>query len=243
MRLGLMGFGRRQCCILGGDSRKKIGQRYMKFLFEKHKLLVLLLIGDILFLILHLVHTYTALLPDFLFSILVDRGYAEFYQYMKELWILILFLILGINRRNILFLILSLLFLYFLIDDSLELHERIGAFLAVNLNFQPMFGLRDVDFGELAVFLFFGLQFLLLIGAAYIHSDAFSRVVLKNLLLMLAFLAFFGVIIDMVQITVLHPVAYNILGMVDDGGELIVMSLITAYVFHLHTVEINGTYP
>jgi hypothetical protein len=47
----------------------------------------------------------------------------------------------------------------------------------------------------------------------------------------------------MVQITVLHPVAYNILGMVDDGGELIVMSLITAYVFHLHTVEINGTYP
>jgi hypothetical protein len=60
---------------------------------------------------------------------------------------------------------------------------------------------------------------------------------------MLAFLAFFGVIIDMVQITVLHPVAYNILGMVDDGGELIVMSLITAYVFHLHTVEINGTYP
>jgi hypothetical protein len=204
---------------------------------KEHRLLILLIVGDLLFLLLHLIHTYTHLLPDNLFSLLQDRGYAEFYQYMKELWILLLFLVLGIRKRNILFLILSLLFLYFLLDDSFELHERVGAFLAYNLNFQPRFGLRDVDFGELAVFLFFGAQFLLLMGVAYLHVDAFSRSVLKKLLIMLALLAFFGVLIDMVQITMANPVAYNILGMADDGGELFVMSVITGFVFRLQPME------
>jgi hypothetical protein len=205
----------------------------MKFNLEKQNLLVLLIAGDFIFVILHLVHTYTILLPDNLFSLILDRGYAEFYQYMKEFWILLLLLLLGIRRRSILFFILSLLFLYFLIDDAFEVHERVGAFLAFNLNFEPRFGLRDVDFGELAVFLFFGLQFFFLVLAAFIHSDSKSKVVLKRLLIMLAGLAFFGVIIDMVQITVAHPIAYSILGMVDDGGELFVMSVITAYVYRL----------
>jgi hypothetical protein len=209
----------------------------MKLDFEKHRLLILLLIGDLLFIILHVIHAYTNRLPDSLYSLVQDRGFAEFYQYMKELWIALLFLFLAIKKRSVLFLILSLLFLYFLFDDSFEFHERIGAFLAFNLNFQPRFGLRDVDFGELAVFAFFGLQFLLLIAAAYIHIDSFSKTVLKNLLVMLAGLAFFGVVIDMVQITVLDPIAYGILGMIDDGGELIMMSVIAGYVFNLYSVE------
>ena len=223
--------------IRGGYSRQEIILRFMKFDFEKHKLLVLLFIGDLSFLILHLLYSYTILLPDGLFSLVQDRGYAEFYQYMKELWILILFFILGVKKRSYLFIVLSLLFLYFLLDDSFELHEQIGAFLAFNLNFQPRFGLRAVDFGELAVFFFFGSQFLLLVGAAYIHSDLYSRTVLKNLLTMLAFLAFFGVLIDMVQITVIHPLAYSILGMVDDAGEMFVMSVITWSVFRLNPTE------
>jgi hypothetical protein len=223
-----------------GIHGKENGQRLMKFNFEDHKLLVLLLLGDLSFLILHLIHYFTSLLPDSLFSIIQDRGYAEFYQYMKELWILILFLVLGIKRRSILFIVLSLLFLYFLLDDSFELHERIGAFLAFNLNFQPRFGLRDVDFGELAVFFFFGAQFLLLTGAAYLYSDMYSRNAFKKLLVMLVFLAFFGVLIDMVQIIVINPLAYDILGIVDDAGEMFVMSVITWFVFRLNgTVEVG----
>lgn len=214
----------------------------MKFDFEKHKLLALLFIGDLAFLILHVLHSFTSLLPDSLFSLTLDRGYAEFYQYIKELWVLVLFFMLGVKRRSYLFVVLSFLFLYFLLDDSLELHERIGALLASNLNFQPRFGLRAVDFGELAVFLFFGSQFLLLVAAAYLHSDLYSRTAFKYLLVMLSFLAFFGVWIDMLQITVIHPLAYDVLGMVDDAGEMFVMSAITWFAFRLNLTREDGDF-
>jgi hypothetical protein len=131
----------------------------MKIDLEKDKLLFLLILTDLVFILLHIIHIFTALLPSSLYSLAMDRGYAEFFQYMKMLWILVLFLGLGIKRRRLIFVIYSVLFTYFLIDDSFEFHERAGALLAELFNFQPALGLRAVDFGELAVSAFFGIFF------------------------------------------------------------------------------------
>jgi hypothetical protein len=207
----------------------------MNLKFEKNKLLALLLIGDLGYISLHLIYSYTNLLSDGLFSVTQDHGYAEFYQYLKELWILVLFFFLGLKNRNILFFLFSLLFLYFVLDDALRIHERVGAFLAFNLNFQSRFGLREVDFGELVVYLFVGVQFLLLLAAAFLHSDRYSKDIAKKLLFMLAILAFFGILVDLVQTLARGTLVFGILGLVDDGGELIVMSVITAFVFHLRS--------
>lgn len=132
----------------------------MKFNLEKGKqLLFLLVLTDLFFIFLHILHVFTNLLPSNFYSIAQDRGYAEFFQYTKELWILILFLLLGIKQRKALYFIFSYLFLYLLIDDSFEFHENIGAFLADYLNFHPYYGLRAVDLGELAVSAVFGSLF------------------------------------------------------------------------------------
>jgi hypothetical protein len=123
----------------------------MKLDLEKYKLLGLLIIADLSFIILHIFHVYTGWLPDSLYSLSRDRGYAEFFQYTKELWIAVLFLALAIQQRKPVYLIFSFLFLYFLIDDSFEFHEQTGALLADTLHLEPLFGLRSVDMGELAV--------------------------------------------------------------------------------------------
>jgi hypothetical protein len=128
----------------------------MKPDIEKNKLLVLLISADLAFMFLHILHVYTPLLPHNFYSLARDRGYGEFYQYLKEFWIFILFLALGIKNRKLLFFAYSVLFLYLLIDDAFEFHENLGAFLADLFHLQPMLGLRAIDVGELAVTGFFG---------------------------------------------------------------------------------------
>src|SRR3990172_10722019 len=205
----------------------------MKFDLAKDKLLILLIAADVSFIVLHLFHTYTILLPDNLFSIGQDRGYGEFFQYTKELWVAILLFLLGLRKRKFLYIIFAFLFLYFLIDDALEVHERFGAFLSDFLNFQPNLGLRAIDFGELAVSIFFGALFFFAIGITHHQSDSSARTVSKYLIILIVLLALFGVVMDMLEIIVEHAVVNPILVMIEEGGEMLVMSMITWFVFRL----------
>lgn len=205
----------------------------MKFDLAKDKLLILLIAADVSFIVLHLFHTYTILLPDNLFSIGQDRGYGEFFQYTKELWVAILLFLLGLRKRKFLYIIFAFLFLYFLIDDALEVHERFGAFLSDFLNFQPNLGLRAIDFGELAVSIFFGALFFIAIGITHHQSDSSARTVSKYLIILIVLLALFGVVMDMLEIIVQHAVVNPILVMIEEGGEMLVMSMITWFVFRL----------
>jgi hypothetical protein len=205
----------------------------MKFDLAKDKLLILLIAADVSFIVLHLFHTYTILLPDNLFSIGQDRGYGEFFQYTKELWVAILLFLLGLRKRKFLYIIFAFLFLYFLIDDALEVHERFGAFLSDFLNFQPNLGLRAIDFGELAVSIFFGALFFIAIGITHHQSDSSARTVSKYLIILIVLLALFGVVMDMLEIIVEHAVVNPILVMIEEGGEMLVMSMITWFVFRL----------
>src|SRR5690606_6714314 len=96
-------------------------------------------------------------------------GSGEIFQYVKEFWIAAILLLIAIKKRRVLYLVFSLLFLYFLADDALEIHERLGASLADFFDILPFLGLRAEDFGELAVFAFFGIHFLILIGFYYLQ--------------------------------------------------------------------------
>jgi hypothetical protein len=205
----------------------------MKFDLEKYKLLLLLLIADIVFIILHIVYRYTDLLPSSLFSLSRDRGYAEFFQYTKELWIAILLLILGIKQRRGLFTAFSFLFLYFLTDDSIELHEGMGKFFADFLNFQPAFGLRAVDFGEVLVSAFFGLLFFGSIAIFYYLSERPERKIAQSLIGLILLMALFGILLDMIEVMTTHPATARVLTIIEEGGEMVVMSIIAWFVFGL----------
>jgi hypothetical protein len=211
----------------------------MKLELEKDKILFLLILTDLVFIFLHTLHIFTTLLPSSLYSLATDRGYGEFFQYTKELWILTLFLVLGIKQRELLYIIYSVLFFYFLIDDSFEFHERFGAFLAEMLNFQPMLGLREIDFGELITTAFFGTLFLIAIAITHYSADVSTKMISQSIIIMVIILTVFGVGMDMIEILVKHPVINPILVIMEEGGEMLIMSVITWFVFGLTIREYN----
>jgi hypothetical protein len=205
----------------------------MKLNFEKNKLLGLLLLADLAFIFLHILHVYSNVLPSSYYSLARDRGYGEFYQYLKEFWIFIQFLILGIKNRKLLFVTYSTLFLYLLIDDSFEFHENFGAFIADLFHLQPQLGLRAIDFGELAITGFFGGLFAISITIFHYFSDKPTRAISKKIILMVIFLFLFGVVLDMLEIVVDHNLLASFLVILEEGGEMLVMSFITWFVFQL----------
>ena len=193
--------------------------------------LLLLFLADLLFILLHgLFHLH--LLPNNLFSLYTDAGYAEIYQYGKEIFIVACLCLLAARRKQLVYLPWALLFLYIFADDSLRIHERLGSVLAQNLNIKPVFGLRSQDLGELGVFTGFGIVLLFFIGAAYISSARHEKVVSRQLFYRLLALAFFGIFIDGFHVAA--PWGQSLWGTLEDGGELLIMSMILTYVFSLN---------
>lgn len=140
---------------------------------------------------------------------------------------------MGITQRRRLYFIFSFLFLYFLIDDSIEYHERFGEFLANFLHLQPGLGLRAVDFGELLVSAVFGLLFVSSIALGYFLSDPTMRSVALYLIGMIVILAGFGVVMDMVEILITHAGIGRMVVILEEAGEMLVMSIITWFAFSL----------
>ncbi|MCF6252358.1 MAG: hypothetical protein L3J75_13985 [Methylococcaceae bacterium] len=192
------------------------------------RLLALLFLIDCIFVLLHGIYKLH-LISNPLFSIERELGYAEVFQYIKELSIMLLLLKLARNRKQIIFFAWSLLFLYFLLDDSFQIHENLGSFLAHYLEFQPMFYLRAQDFGELSVSMFFGVLLFSFIGGGYLFSDSKAKQVSKYLFILVMYLAFFGVFVDMLHIAI--PWGKSIWGLIEDAGEMVVMSIIVWYVY------------
>ena len=206
----------------------------MKLNLEKDKLLILLLITDLVFILLHILNVYTGLLNSSYYLLYRDRGFAEFFQYTKELWIALLFLFLAIKKKQGIFYVFSLLFLYLLIDDSFELHENLGLLFAETFHFQDWLGLRAVDFGELLVSGLFGLLFLVALSLFFVLSDQITRRIALNMGIFFVLLAFFGVALDMVGVVIDRRAVVRIMAILEEGGEMLVMSLITWFVYRLN---------
>lgn len=197
--------------------------------------LALLLCGDVAFVAGHLINGLTPLLDNdpmgldyrLLLKLDTDRGYSEIYQYLKFIWIAVLFLSLSLEKRTWHYLTWVLLFTYFLLDDILEIHEKLGFKLAQLFGFESALGLRPRDFGELMVSVLFGIFLLSLVIVAYRRGSMAFRMVSRDLALLVAGLVFFGVGIDMAH-TALDFVPG--LGVVEDGGEMLMTTLLLWYV-------------
>ncbi|MCU0550174.1 MAG: hypothetical protein MUC48_12560 [Leptolyngbya sp. Prado105] len=213
----------------------------MKFIISNSwavKLFWLLFLTDLGFITIHILVSIVSLgkqytIPDLqLYLVEKDRGFPEFFQYMKQYWCLLLLGFIAFKQRSWLYASWMLLFFYLLADDALSIHEKLGAFLSEALGFVSMFRLRSVDFGELLVSGVAGAILFSCIGLAYRFGDRSFRQASKKLLILFLALAVFGVVIDMVHI--MAPKRLDrFFGLLEDGGEMIVMSAITAFIFAL----------
>lgn len=197
-------------------------------------LLLLLVAGDVLFVLLHVAHVTTPVFQDPRFSLEMERGFGEVYQYLKEYWIALLLLLIGVRRRIPVFVAWSALFGYLLADDSFELHERLGSALARGLALPEDWLIRGRDVGEVLVAGGMGVLALAVIGLTHVRSDARARWVSGRLLRRLALLVFFGVGVDAVHQMFAPGAVSTLLGTVEDGGEMAVMTAIVWLVAGLY---------
>jgi len=198
-------------------------------------LLVLLVVVDFLFIVVHSIHVWSPWLPGGHFSIESHNGLASIYQYIKQIWLAGCLALAFVQTRSKVFAGWTLLFAFLLLDDALELHERIGVILATALNFPALLGLRPEDLGEISVAAAIGCMALAMVAITFRHGGSAARELSADLMCLLAALALFGVFFDM-----LHTITYfkapsvaDFFALIEDGGEMVVVSMITAYTFDL----------
>ena len=196
--------------------------------------LALLVLADLVFIVLD---SFGGIIPIFsstLYSLGKDGGYPEIYQYVKEFWIVLLMLSVYLKTKEIGHILWVMVFAYLLFDDAIRIHERVGSIIAKNLDFTPIFGLRPQDFGELAVTVIALVLLLTPIGFFYLRASSMFKKITRDLLLLLLIIGFFGVFVDMVGIVVSWPQGRFLLGIIEDGGEMIAISMLAWYVFLLN---------
>ena len=155
-------------------------------------LLGLLVCTDIVFIGLHLVHTYTPLLPNHVYSIEQDKGHAEFFQYTKQFWIILLLTLTFIKEASLTNFSWLMVFCYVLLDDALSIHENLGLLTSGLWTFAANLGLRPRDWGELLVTGAVGVILLTPVTIAFLRASSRERrhtLVLGGLLILLAFSA------------------------------------------------------
>ncbi|WP_432557399.1 hypothetical protein [Granulicoccus sp. GXG6511] len=165
-------------------------------------------------------------------SVTQDGGYAEFLQYAKFAWCGLLLVVLARTGRTKALLLWVPFIAYLALDDVLQIHENVGAWLAEVLQI-PHFGLRSYHIGELLVAvaaIAVGLG-LVLIGCFF--SRPVVRGIFIDILLLVGLMAFFAVGVDAVHslLGAFAPIEM-VLGLVEDGGEMLALSLLVAYLFH-----------
>lgn len=203
--------------------------------------LLLLIAADCAFIVMHLLRRFTHVIDTPMLSLTRDRGHPEFYQYTKEFWIVILLLSILKKTRVIGYSVWILLFLYLLLDDALQIHETFGGYIATRFGFTPSLGLRAQDFGELAVSTMAAAFLVTALILPYMRGDPEFRQVTRHLVLIMLALAFFGVFVDMLHFVVPGGgILSALLAVVEDGGEMVVMSLIVWYVFLLNVLVGTG---
>lgn len=190
----------------------------------------LLACADAGFILLHLLNASRVAAGDPRFSLEEDRGFAEVFQYVKLFWIAVLLGALAYVTRHPAYVPWSLLFAYLMLDDAMQIHERLGERLAGRLDVGPAIGLRPQDFGEWAVSAAVLAGFLLLLGGAHWRASRRPETVSTPLFALLLALAVAGVAFDALHVA-LRPLAHTVLVLAEDGGEMLVVSVACWYAF------------
>jgi len=195
-------------------------------------LLICLILVDLIIIGLNF---YNSWIPDDqwteFFALASDDSIGEYFQYVKWFLICVLFVCITIKRSSLSFFAWFFLFLYLLLDDSLSIHENIGASLMSTSSFEAPFGLRLQDIGELLVSAIAGSILLLSFIWAFKKGDGFFKTSTFNMFYLFLALVFFGVFFDVIAVMIYggNPTLAFIFDVIEDGGEMIVASFMFWY--------------
>ncbi|ACQ80070.1 hypothetical protein Bcav_1814 [Beutenbergia cavernae DSM 12333] len=199
--------------------------------------LLLLVLADAMLILLHLSLKTIGEPAGFWFDLGVDRGYAEFFQYLKVAWSAVLSVLLWTKVKSVVFLVWALVFTVYVTDDWFQLHERAGAELAARFPDVP----AAWHVGELLLTGAVGLVLVVLVWWTYRRAAPEGRGVSRTLAVLMSALVAVGILLDAVHHILLPGAAFDVpLTTLEDGGELLLMSVVVAYLLATTFVRLPG---
>ena len=203
---------------------------------------VLLICGDLVYMAIHVGHLTIPALRGAHYSLETDGGLAEFYQYVKQMWVALCLAVAFVRRRQLVLLAWSGFFGFLMLDDALQFHEQAGLWLGERFALPAVAGLRPDDLGELIVGAAVGASLLLVLAVAWWRDRERTWRLSRALLILTGALGVCGVIVDAVHVVAYFrvPALANPLAFVEDGGELLIVTALTAYALDLAA---RGTAP
>ena len=216
-------------------------------------LLGLLLSIDVMFMLMHIAHlqarrlwTPGSIFFDYAFSIEEDGGYSERFEYLKTLICIMALAGCWFRTRQPIYLALSAIFGFILLDNTFMLHETLGESASARVS--PSIRLSEsapFALGEVAFFAIAGTVMLGILAFALMRSAARHRLFGFVFLLLLLGLAGFGVVVDLLHAATAesHRAVNWFFGLVEDGGELAMLSLACALSCALYAQLAAGRQP
>lgn len=215
--------------------------------------LTLAIVGDLIFIALHLVRAmindtaYRGFLLAPAWWLERDGGYSEIFQYVKCTLAVLLLLMMLVRWHALTYLGWSFGFLYMVVDDSLRLHEtfgrQVGPWLE-SVGVMPAIGeLGPEAFAGPLLVAAAGSLTLLLVVVGY--RNRATRPLTRRLAVAAFGLFFCAVVLDAAHSAVgsqLGRATNFVLGTLEDGGELLAMSLALATVVS-HAVACGSARP
>lgn len=164
-----------------------------------------------------------------MFSLGYDWGLGEIAQYAKEVLAMGAAIVLFRARREPVYLAVAGLLLALLVDDATRFHEVAGEAISGALSIPALPGIRGQDVGEVLALASWAVPLGLAGLVAYVKSDRLARHHARLFGAAVVVLAGFGVVADLV-----HQAFSTVWGLsfalevVEEGGELVTMSVIAA---------------
>lgn len=176
---------------------------------------------------------YAQLLLDERLYIARDGSYAEWYGYAKAGFCALVLLRLFARNRSLTLLGWALTFAFVLADDALSLHETFGAALLANASLPTVLGLPGRLYAEPLFWPLVGVPLFGLLALGY-RREPRARPLTRRLLLLFAALFFFAGALDTLHAALetdyaAARYAVFLTTLLEDGGELLVLSLMVAY--------------
>lgn len=192
--------------------------------------LVALIFGDLILIALHIgAGAYFDKIPTLL-NIAFDFSLGELFGYAKWATIIVLLWIVSRRTKNPALLACAALFAVMLADDSLQIHERLGE-VAVNAEAvgEASWANRQT-LGEIAVWAVLAVLLIPVMLFGFVKSTRAQWVPALRFLGLICLFVLFGGVVDSLHQPVANlPYGPQLADLVEDGGEMIVASLIVAH--------------
>ncbi|MFP4144593.1 MAG: glycosyltransferase [Phycisphaeraceae bacterium] len=193
------------------------------------RLLGALLLIDLCFMGLYAAFQLSGQVPAWVGDIRLEGSLSERFQHVKEAGLALVGFTAAVRFRQAAWLAIGLVGSYLLLDDALQLHERVGGMLVAELGLSGWRGFRGQDFGELCFFVVVGTAVVGVGGLFYRRGGVFEQQRLRLLLIPLGLLVLFGGVVDLIHYVVPNPLpGYFSWSLVEDGGEMVAVSLLLA---------------